>query len=59
MSIERFNEIYPEWLRWIATGRKFLPVAGGLRDQPEDLMDSLLLLDGEFELLMEINKPKL
>lgn len=47
MSLEDFNEIYPQWIMYRATG--FLPVAGGLRDQPQRVMDGLLYIDSVFE----------
>lgn len=49
ISRETFDAIYPEWVQWVAGGRKHLPCAGGMRDQPEGLMDGLFYLDMLFE----------
>jgi hypothetical protein len=48
--MERFNYIYPEWLKYHATG--ILPRGGGLRDQPSELMDDLLFLDSLFDKIL-------
>lgn len=58
MTIERFDLVYPEWLRWVGTGRRFLPRRGGLRDQPSDLMDDFFFLDGLYENLIAVNTPE-
>lgn len=47
ISLEEFYEIYPEWLKYRITG--VLPVSGGIRDQPERVMDGLLYIDSIFE----------
>ena len=58
MTLEQFNTIYPQWLRWRATDKRFLPVRGGLRDQPTFLMDGLLFLDSIFENLVALNNEQ-
>lgn len=58
MTLKRFRQVYPEWLRWMATERRFLPVRGGMRDQPSGLMDDLLFLDGLLQSLTELNRQQ-
>jgi len=40
-------DVYPTWILWRATERKFLPT--DLRKQPEGLMEKIVYLDGLFE----------
>lgn len=47
MSIEEFRDVYPTWLQWRATEKKFLP--SDLRRQPQKLMDGVLYLDSLYE----------
>jgi len=43
ITLDEFNEIYPTWILWVATNRRFLPTE--LRKQPQEDMDKLLYLD--------------
>jgi hypothetical protein len=52
ISLEEFNRIFPDWVKWRATDRRFLPYAGGLRDQPTRVMDGLLYLDSIFQKML-------
>lgn len=47
MSEEEFERVYPVWVLWRATDRRFLPT--DLLKQPQALMDAILELDGHFE----------
>lgn len=47
MTEEVFERVYPVWLQWVATDRKFLPT--DLRRQPQVIMDGILQLDSIFE----------
>jgi len=47
LTVEEFKDIYPTWLQWRATDRRFLPTE--LRGQPQFLLDGLLYIDGIFE----------
>ena len=47
---EDFHEVYPDWVRWRATARRFLPTE--LRKQPETLMDKLLYIDSVYEAML-------
>lgn len=50
IGIEEFRDIYPTWLQWRATERRFLPTE--LRGQPQSLLDGLLYIDAIFEKLV-------
>lgn len=50
MSVERYNEVKPIWIRWRATERRFLPTE--LRKQPDTLMDDILYLDSVFDAMV-------
>lgn len=46
------------WLVWTqmqATGWQFLPLSGGLMDQPELLMRNLYILSSQYQELMKPN----
>jgi len=47
MSIKEFEDVYPTWLQWRATEKKFLPTE--LRRQPQRLLDGVLYIDSLFE----------
>lgn len=47
MTDEEFESVYPVWLLWRATDRRFLPTE--LLKQPQKLMDGILSLDDIFE----------
>jgi len=47
ISFEDFEEVYDTWVKWRATGQRFLPTE--LRRQPEPLMSNILYLDSIFE----------
>lgn len=44
MALHDLNLAWKTWTRMEATGWKYLPVAGGLLDQPEALMEDLLAI---------------
>lgn len=47
ITYDRMMEVYPMWLLWRATDRRFLPTE--LRKQPQDLLNDIIYID----LLME------
>ena len=47
ITLAEFEAVYPTWIQWVATGRKFLPTE--LRKQPQYLLDTLLYLDAIME----------
>jgi hypothetical protein len=49
---------YEIWLRWRVLDRKFLPYPGGFIDQPEDIMQDLILLDSLFDTLKDIKNGR-
>jgi hypothetical protein len=49
ISLDEFRAVLPDWIMWVSTGRKFLPRKGGLRDQPEHVMNVILYIDMLFE----------
>ena len=51
MSEEEFEHVYPVWLQWRATEKRFLPTE--LRRQPQQTMDGILYLDSLFEKMVE------
>jgi hypothetical protein len=55
-NAQRLIDAMPVWKLWRQTDRKILPSAGGLLDQPADLLYSLLELDGLFETVREQRK---
>jgi hypothetical protein len=47
ITIEDFEEVYPLWVLWQATGKRFLP--NQLLEQPQVLTDQLLYVDSIFQ----------
>lgn len=47
ISYDEFEDCYGTWVKWRATGQRFLPT--DLRRQPEPLMSNILYLDSIFE----------
>lgn len=47
ISLKEFTAIYPTWIQWQATGKRFLPT--DLRKQPQALLDGILYLDALME----------
>lgn len=41
----QMDSYWDVWLMWMGTDRKHLPVAGGLEDQPLEMMTTLFRLD--------------
>jgi len=46
-------DAYEIWLRWRVLDRKFLPYPGGFLDQPESIMQDLILLDSVYDTIKD------
>jgi len=51
ISEDDFLDVYPTWVQWRATGRRFLPTE--LRKQPSGVLDQLLYIDSIFDKIVE------